>query len=55
MSDELPAHGRSAIAEYTERCGCGRIVITAEQAHAHTAWCDEMPDESQLLAETNHP
>lgn len=35
--------------EYTERCGCGRILITAKQANAHAARCDQMPGDSQLL------
>lgn len=35
--------------EYMERCGCGRIVVTARQAHGHANWCDQMPEDSQLL------
>jgi hypothetical protein len=40
--------------EYMERCGCGRIVVTVRQAHGHAQWCDKMPADSQLLAETNY-
>ena len=41
--------------EYMERCGCGRIVVTVRQAHTHSFRCDEMPEDSQLLAEPYSP
>jgi len=46
---------RNTDAEYMEKCGCGRIVVTARQAHGHANWCDQMPDDPLLLDEEIQP
>lgn len=37
--------------EYTEKCPCGRILVTAEQAQGHVQFCDDLPADSPLLSE----
>ena len=39
--------------EYTEKCGCGRIVVTPIQAKAYNAHCGQMPEDSQLMTGGN--
>ena len=37
------------LTEYRETCGCGRILVTTEQANGHRAACDQLPEDSLLL------
>jgi len=41
--------------EYTERCPCGRVLVTPNQAAGHTRHCDELPGDSLLLRQATAP
>lgn len=43
----------TAMTPYTEKCPCGRVVLTVAQAQAHAQHCDDFPgpDDSLLRRE----